>query len=283
MTEIFLDAFFDTLKLFPFLLVIYILLELFERYVLIQPKILKGKLAPLLGAATGLVPQCGFSVMAAKLYDKKFIRTGTILAVFLATSDEAFAILLSSGRFLSLFLLVLSKLVIAVVAGYAADAILWKREERELQTEERGHFCGKEHSERLWYDYFVMPLLHSLKIALYIFFVTALFGLLFFFVGEDKVTAFLSSNLWLQPIFTTLIGFIPNCASSVVLTQAYLVGGITFGSCVAGLCVNAGMGLVVLLRNVKEWKRNLCLISTLCAISIAAGLVINLVEVLVRG
>ena len=283
MAEILLDAFFDTLKLFPFLLVIYILLELFERYVLIQPKILKGKLAPLLGAATGLVPQCGFSVMAAKLYDQKFIRTGTILAVFLATSDEAFAILLSGGRFLSLLMLIFAKLVIAIAAGYLADALLRRKEERALESEETGHFCGKEHSHRPWYDYFVMPLLHSLKIALYIFLVTAFFGLLFFFIGEDRVMAFLSANVWLQPVFTTLIGFIPNCASSVVLTQTYLVGGITFGSCVAGLCVNAGMGLVVLLRNVKEWKRNLCLVSTLCAISIASGIVINLIEVLVRG
>lgn len=279
MFEVLIDAFFDTLKLLPFLVAIYILLELFEKFVLIQPKILKGKLAPLLGAATGLVPQCGFSVMAAKLYDRKFITTGTIVAVFLATSDEAFAILLSSGNFLALISLIGVKFLIGLASGYLFDFFV--KEDTSSETEEEeGHFCGKEHEHRGWMDYCIMPLLHATKIALYIFIVTFLFGLLFYFVGEETVVAFLSASVYLQPLITTLVGLIPNCASSVVLTQAYLIGGITFGSCVSGLLVNAGMGLVVLLKNTKEGKRNLRLVLTLCLISIASGLLINLVEML---
>ncbi|MGN1235770.1 MAG: putative manganese transporter [Christensenellaceae bacterium] len=279
--EVLLDALLDALKLFPFMLLIYILIELMEHATSAVPRRLKGSTAPLLGAATGLIPQCGFSVMAAKLYDRGLIRTGTLLAVFLSTSDEAFIILLSSGTgALSLIWLILVKFVVSVLVGYLVNFILSKREkigEGAEELEEHSHSCGRRHANTPWHDYFFSPLAHASLITLYIFLVNVAFGLLYYFVGEENVMSFLAGTAAFQPIVATLVGLIPNCASSVVLTQSYLIGGITFGSCVAGLCANAGMGLVVLLKNTKKIKRNLLLISTICVTSIVVGYVINLV------
>ena len=281
MLDVLVDSLLDALKLLPFLLIIYILIELSERLSFLSPRKLNGRAAPLIGALTGLVPQCGFSVMAAKLYDKKYIRTGTLLAVFLATSDEAFVILLSSGSILPLLSLLGVKFLVAVSFGYLAYFALRRREQIEIgQGEEEFHSCGREHTHKPWMDDFVMPCLHALKITAYIFAVNLIFGTLFYFIGEENVENFLSANIFLQPLITTLVGLIPNCASSVILTQTFLKGGIAFGSCVAGLCITAGMGLVVLLRNVREWRRNLLLISTLFVISIAVGTVINLLSFL---
>lgn len=282
--DVLLDSFFDTLKIFPFLFVLYILMEVFERFAKTKPKALKGGLAPLIGSATGLIPQCGFSVMAAKLYENKYIRTGTLLAVFLATSDEALIILLSEGKFLTALSLVGSKFLIAVAIGYLVNFVLRNRED-ENGTKEEGeiHYCGHEHDEHPFHDYFLSPLLHTLKICAYLLVVNLIFGFLFYFVGEERVVSFLSTGVWLQPIVTSLVGLIPNCASSVALTESYLLGGITFGSLVSGLCANAGLGLVVLLKNTKKIKRNLLFISTLFVISIGSGMVINLIERLIVG
>ena len=124
----------------------------------------------------------------------------------------------------------------------------------------------------------VSPLLHALKIAGYVLLVNFAFGYLFYSAGEDNVMAFLQSGLWIQPLIAALIGLIPNCASSVVLTQTYLVGGITFGSCLAGLCANAGLGVFVLFRNGKKWKRNLTIVLILYLVGVGVGYAVNAVQ-----
>ncbi len=124
----------------------------------------------------------------------------------------------------------------------------------------------------------VSPLLHALKIAGYVLLVNFAFGYLFYSAGEDNVMAFLQSGLWIQPLIAALIGLIPNCASSVVLTQTYLVGGITFGSCLAGLCANAGLGVFVLFHNGKKWKRNLTIVLILYLVGVGVGYAVNAVQ-----
>ncbi len=300
MVDVLIDALIDTAKLFPFLLLSYILIELLEQKTdLGKPGgRLTGKLAPLIGGATGIIPQCGFSVMAAKLFDKKHITVGTLLAVFLATSDEALVILISSGAgAIAVMPLIAIKLVVAVGIGYAADLFFRKRqkqltaiqeesdhahcehahgEEREHIEAECCHSCGRAHDGKSKLSvYLWSPLAHTLLVTLFVFLVNFAFGTLFHLVGEEQVKAFLQTGLWIQPLIATLIGMIPNCASSVVLTQTYLVGGITFGSMIAGLCANAGLGLMVLFRNGKAWKRNLILAGALYAIGVAVGYAIN--------
>lgn len=282
--DVILDALIDTAKLFPFLLIVYIVIELVEHKTdLSRPHGgLSGKLGPLIGGATGLIPQCGFSVMAAKLYEHRHITVGTLFAVFIATSDEAFIILLSSGTgAIAIMPMIAIKLIVGVAVGYLADAIVRRPTE---EVEEHEHYdctsCGREHDGKKNFRlYFVDPLLHSLKVAAFILIVNLIFGFLFFAVGEENVIGFLQAGIWIQPLVAAFIGLIPNCASSVVLTQAYLLGGLTFGSCLAGLCANAGLGLLVLLKDVKKWKRNLVFILSLYAIGAAVGYAVTAVMV----
>ena len=280
MLEVIADAFLDTLKVFPFLLVIYILIEFLEHKTSFthNKKILQGRLAPLIGSATGLVPQCGFSVMAAKLYDKKLIRTGTLFSVLLATSDEAFIILLSSGAAAaSIMPLVVIKLAVGVSAGYLINFILSGEELSECVPEEiHAYSCGREHDGITEFKvFFLNPLLHSLQIAFYLLIVNLVFGFVIDAVGEETIASSMIGGVYFQPFITAVIGLIPNCASSAIITGTYIHGGITFGGCVAGLCANAGLGLVVLFKNTEKLKRNILFVIVLYLISVTAGLIVN--------
>ena len=303
-------AFKDTLTLLPWLVIIYVAIELIENKTdLASSKRLQGKAAPLVGSATGLIPQCGFSVMAAKLFEQKYITLGTLFAIFLSTSDEAFIILLSDGVGAGYLLpLFVSKILLGALIGYAVDLFMrWIGKGGKLLKKpafEEGQpttvheifmrayleeklsqgecvSCGKPHdSDRPIYNYLVTPFLHALKVAGFIFLVNFLLGYLIELVGEDAFSAFMQKNLFLQPVLTSAIGLIPNCASSVVITETFLMGGISFGSCLSGLCANAGLGFVVLLKNTKEWKRNIAMIAFSYAVAVSIGLIFNLFTVL---
>ena len=274
--EIVLDALLDSLKVFPFLFLMYVLIEFLENRTNItkNKNILRGNLAPLLGAATGIIPQCGFSVMAAKLYDKKIIRTGTVLAVFLATSDEALIILLSSGQSaIAVMPLNAIKFAVAVGVGYLFNALLRREALAELAEGEEIHGtpCGHDHEEDSKVRrYLLHPLLHSLEIFAYILVVNLAFGFAMHY-AEDAITSFLDGGYWFQPLIAGLVGLIPNCASSVLVTQSYVLGALSFGGMTAGLCANAGLGFVILFKNIKSWKRNLALLGILYVVSVAVG------------
>ena len=285
MLEIVLDALWDTLRAFPFLLVSYILIELIEqRTNFAQNKnILQGRLAPLIGSATGIIPQCGFSVMAAKLYDKSLIKTGTLLAVFLATSDEALIILLSSiSGATAIMPLVLIKLIVAVGIGYLVNFLLSGEKLQEYYGEIHAHSCGREHEGGNFRVLFLSPLLHALKIALYLLAVNLIFGFIISEIGEDKLASAMIGGAYFQPLITAAIGLIPNCASSTIITATYINGGILFGSLVSGLCANAGLGLMIIFKNTKKLKRNILLVLTLFGVAAAAGLVTNCVLILCK-
>ena len=304
--EFFLHALKHTAVLLPFIFLIYALIELIENKADLK-KVTKfgGKLGPLVGSATGLIPQCGFSVMAAKLFEQKYIPVGTLLAIFMATSDEAFIIMLSSGEGAAWLLpLLLSKIVIGVAVGYAADGILrlfGKKQtcmqmpktvngnpdttheifiQRYLEDRdvEVNCSCGRKHEgDSAWKNYLWYPFLHMVKVGAFILLVNFVLEAVIHGVGGEAVFAdFMQKNRFLQPFITCGVGLIPNCASSVVITETFLGGGITFGSCVAGLCVNAGMGFVVLFRNTRQWKRNLLLIGACYLISVVIGLLMNI-------
>lgn len=284
MLNVFLEALIDTLKILPFLILIYIIIELIEHKTTVfgNRKILQGNLAPLIGSAVGLVPLCGFSVMAAKLYEKKYIRTGALLSVFIATSDEAVILLLSDVthvRSLTAVLpLIIVKFLLALAVGYAANALLFKEKALSPQQFDQStqYSCGHEHSaDSPFKIYFLWPLLHALKIAAYLFAVGFLFGTLIFYVGEENISASLAVNPYLQPLITSAVGLIPGCASSVILTSAYTNQIITFGSLTAGLVVNAGMGFMILLKNPRLIKTNLAILAVLYAISYLSGIAIN--------
>lgn len=279
--EIFLDSLLDTLKVFPLILLIYILIEFLEHRTSFSEnhKLLQGKMAPLLGTVTGIIPQCGFSVMAAKLYDRGFIRTGTLLAVFLATSDEALIVLIVDPvGAAAVAPLVALKVVVGLAVGYAVNFLV--RDELAVPAppeDIHGYSCGREHEGKSKFKvYFVEPLLHSLKIALYIFVVTLIFGYILEY-NRDAILSSFVGGPYIEPFITSAIGLIPNCASSAVISQAYCEGGIYFGSMAAGLCCNAGLGFVVLLKNTKKIKRNLLLMAALYVVSVLVGVAVNAV------
>lgn len=287
--EVILDALKDTAIVFPFILIIYMLIELLENGTTANKsrRALQGPLAPLLGGATGLIPQCGFSVMAAKLYDGGLIRTGTIMAVFLATSDEALIILLvnspvSAHAAQAILPLIMIKLFIAVAVGYLVNAIIPDRKPNSPLGIEGGeaasYSCGHDHSGKSSVSlYLLEPLFHALKVTAFVLLVNLVLGFVIAEVGEERIAAGLIGGTYFEPFITAAVGLIPNCASSTVITETFVKNGITFGSCVAGLCTNAGLGLVVLLKNTKKVKRNILLIISLYAISVLAGIIINVI------
>ncbi len=306
MSEMILDCILDTLKLLPFLFVLYILIELLEHKTSIgKPnRALTGKFAPLIGAAAGLIPMCGFSVMAAKLYERRYLTFGTLFAVFIATSDEALLTLAVSSlpwveKLSVIALLCILKFIIALAAGYCMDFVLKKRSRGEpLPPPDIAHeqFHGQAHEHEYGDEpqacehrresnvqlYLLSPLLHALQIAAVILLFNFAFGLLFYFVGEENVIGFLQgAGLWYQPLLTCLVGLIPNCASSVAIAETYVVGGIAFGSLLGGLVTNAGLGVVFLFRNGKELKRNFCILAATFLIGVCTGYLANAICLLV--
>ncbi len=303
--EFILHALKDTLPLLPWILLFYIVIQLLESKVdLSKANNLNGKLGPLIGSATGLVPQCGFSVMAAKLFERKYITLGTLFAIFFATSDEAFIIMLSSGEGAEWVLPMLAaKIAISLVVGYVVDGVfkligggqvcvempetyhgipnttheIFIQRYMEERDVEVNCSCGRRHdAARPWMNYLVYPILHALRVAAFILLVNFVLTGVIHTLGEDKFQALLQKSRFAQPFIACFIGLIPNCASSVVLTEAFLSGGIYFGSCLAGLCANAGMGFVVLLRNTRQWKRNALMIVFCYIVSVVIGLLFNI-------
>lgn len=318
--DVVLDALKDTAILFPFLFLMYILIELLEHMTNMgKPnRALSGRCAPLIGAATGLVPMCGFSVMAAKLYQHRHITAGTLVAVFVATSDEAFLVLVASPvlpwqeKAISLLAMIGVKFLLGVALGYCIDFVLRRRkspaavafsedayghshagcgghEDHEDHEDHEGHegrYTACEHRrESKLQLYLVSPLLHALQVAAFVFAVNLAFGFLFFGIGggnseagEDLVKEFLQgTGYWYQPLVCCLVGLIPNCASSVILAETYALGSIAFGSCLAGLITNAGLGVLVLFRSAKGAKQGLYILIVMFCAGVIAGYAVNAV------
>ncbi|MFA7368132.1 MAG: putative manganese transporter [Kiritimatiellales bacterium] len=287
MNELFLDALTDSAKMIPFLLVIYFLVEWFERKFegTIEHRLKKSdKAGPALGALFGCVPQCGFSVVAASFYSRRLITTGTLLAVILSTSDEAIPVMLAQpGRSGIVITLLITKLIIGITAGYLIDFFMRRR--RPAVVTHDGH--DEEHHElgccnhRLsgktsrW-QLLKHPLIHTAKIFAFVFAVTLGINGLIALVGEENLGRVLLRHSLLQPFLAALVGLIPNCAASVAIAEMFLKGGLSYGSAVSGLCCSGGLGLLVLLRENRDFKDTLRIVALLVIISTAAGLAIQL-------
>lgn len=274
MTEVLIDAVLDTLKALPFLFGAYLLIEFLEHKAsrkLTSALAKMGPFGPLGGAALGCVPQCGFSVAAANFYAGRLISPGTLLAVFLATSDEALPILLSRPQAMPDLLLLLGvKLVSASVFGLLTDLVcgrlLKSRQEEPFHSLCEDCNCEEE-------GIFKAALHHTVKIFLFLLLVNLALGFALSLVGEENISRLLFSGSVFQPLLTALIGFLPNCAASVILTELYLAGSLSFGSAVAGLCTGAGLGLAVLFKTNRNTKENLALMGALYAAAVVTGIV----------
>lgn len=286
----------DTWMMFPFLLITYMILEIFERRNSNRDeKIFFGlqKYGPLVGAIVGLLPQCGFSILAAMLFVQRNITLGSLLAVMIATSDEAIPILLSNPSLYStLGLLLVLKFVIAVVIGYFVDHVLYRHqkvvyfedmeeepEQEDSEEEQGGSACPCCYPE---YPIYISSLIRSLKIFVFIFATSFVLTLLIEWIGEENLSTILLSKSFLQPILAAIFGFIPNCAATVVLSQLYMTGQLQFGSLLAGLITNAGLGLVVLIRYNENKKMVFRIIVILLIVAVLFGMGFFILENLIQ-
>lgn len=360
MLDVLLDALIDSLKILAVLVVFNIIIALIEPKVSKNVK-LRGGLAPLIGVSLSLLPQCGFSVVATDLYQKRHITVGTLIGVYLATSDEALPIFLGNpDRALDVLPLISLKFALGLIFGYTIDLIYTKSKKTvshhlshcddkyqirlthcegaelvkpELTVEQvedvkiitdapeiHDHenfdishpYClhdshevchceecesstcphvHKDDTEKIeieekqalttlqkWQKFCFKPILHSLEIFAYVLVVNIIFGIIIYYIGEDKFVDFLSSNKYVAPLFAVLVGAIPNCVSSVVLSELYIIGGLGFGATLGGLCMNAGLGFLVLFKdkNKSHIKGNLLILLTMFLISVAVSYLFSL-------
>ncbi len=307
MWDILLDSLIDSAKTLPFLLAIYLLIEFLENNRRARDKtvrLLNGKFAPLVAGGIGIVPQCGFSVMATDLYVQNYLKTGTLIAFFVATSDEALPLLLSNGKTVGIvWIVVLVKVVYAVLLGYLINAFDRRQLADTYEEHEEKGCCNHElgepdehddehdhehaHNETKWqkfWNFVKHPLLHTVKIFVYIFVINSVFGLLLFYF-EQPIMDFSSKLGMFQSFFTAAIGLVPNCASSVIITGMYSSGAngvhiIGLPALLAGLVSNSGIAFAVLFRDKKQIKRNLLIVGIMYFAGVLCGTVAEFITML---
>ena len=280
MKEIIIDTLVDSLKLLPFLFVAFFIIELIEHKLDKKNKDLiakNTKFGPTIGALLGLVPQCGFSVMATNLYVTRIISLGTLIAIYLSTSDEMIPILLADGSSFKTIALILSiKFIVGMLSGYLIDLFLRKQKKPKEDYE----ICENEncHCEK---SLLVSSLIHTLKILVFLIIITFILNVLFEYVGNDALTNIFMKNSIFGPFLTSLIGLIPNCGSSIIISKLYLEGMISLGATISGLLTGSGVALLVLFRTNKNLKENFLILMLVYLIGALAGIIISLIELLV--
>jgi hypothetical protein len=334
MTEVLLDALEDSILIIPFLFVVYLLIEIIEKkyiFAVRLRKIFRSKYSPVIGASVGLIPQCGFSVMATNLYLSKNTTLGTLVAIYIATSDEAIPILLSNfSSAMDLLPILGIKIVFAITMGFLTDLVTKKYQNEnyknymaekqkniDLLDDPKGQISddfnidssgtaavesGKEDianeeiigcfnhvikpienrqlsRKEFISTYFQYPIQHTLKIFTFILIINLLFNLLIYFIGEANLMSFLYRMSWYQPFLVGLVGLIPNCAASVIVTQMYVVGGITMGACITGLCVNSGVAVAVLFRKSNNKVGCVLLMAVIYLASVILGILLTFLNI----
>lgn len=287
MLDVVLDTLLDCARLVPFLYLTYLLLEFIEHKAKEQTEVLMkkaGKWGPLLGGALGAVPQCGFSASMSNFYAENIISMGTLVAVFLSTSDEMLPIMVSgiSGgdiRAWSVVKILLVKIICGVVVGLIVDGVvrLCSKKEKDIDIESLCHDdkCGCEEG-----NIFLSALIHTLKILVFILIVSFALNTVIYFIGEDTLGSFISSlPVVVGPIVTALVGLIPNCASSIVITQLYMSGVISAGSMLAGLLSGSGIGLLILFRVNRNMKSNFAVLGIVYGSGTIIGIIFDLLKV----
>ena len=285
MLDVLLDTILDTAKIMPFLFLTYLAMEYIEvktgsktAQYLAQAK----KMGPMIGAVVGVVPQCGFSATASGFFAGGLISIGTLIAVYLSTSDEMLPVLISSAVPFSTILKIVSwKVAIALLTGLLIDKII-KKKKKEISENRIHEICEHEHCDCGNHDGGILrpAIRHTLKTLLFIFIITLVAAYLIHFIGEDKIRLFLEGKKLLGVVVASIIGLIPNCAASVMLTTFYVEGILGGGQLMAGLLVGAGVGLLVLFRNNRHLKENLSIVGMLLLSGIVWGYIIELLGVI---
>lgn len=280
MKEVILDTIVDSLKLIPFLLVAFLIIELLEHKLNNKTKniITKSKkIGPIIGSLLGVIPQCGFSVMATNLYITRIITLGTLISIYLSTSDEMLIIMISEKVEISLILkILLIKIFFGIIYGLIIDKIINKKKKNKETNYE---LCDEEHCD-CNHSILLSAIKHTLHITLFIFIITLIINTIFTLLGDNYLSKILLNNSILSPFITSLIGLIPNCAASVILTELYLNNTISLGALIGGLLTSSGSSLLVLIKNNKNQKENLSIILLLYALGVLSGIIIELISLI---
>ena len=274
MKDVLIDTLFDTLKIIPFLLIAFLIIEYIE-HKLKNKAILKksGKFAPFFGAILGGIPQCGFAALATNLYITRIISLGTLIAIYLSTSDEMLPIMISEQVDTSFIIkIILIKVLIGMLFGFIIDLIYQKQKNKKDY-----HICEEEHCHCNKENILISSLKHTFNIAIIILIFNLILNTLFHFGEENILHSILLQNTKFGTFITSLIGLIPNCGASVIITELYLNGAITLGSLIGGLLTGAGVSLIILFKSNNNIKENLSIIGLLYLIGSICGFIIDLI------
>lgn len=274
MFEVIKDTVIDTLKLIPFLWLTFYLIEVIEhKYQKKSQKIIKksGKYGPILGGILGCFPQCGFSVMATNLYITKIISLGTLISIYLSTSDEMLPILLSEKSDIKTILSIIGvKVLIGIIAGIIIDLIFKKRKEHSIQE-----ICEHEHCH-CEKSILASSIHHTLNTIIFIFITSFFINILMNYGLEQYLKNIFHTSSILTPFLSSLIGLIPNCGASIILTELYLNHILSFSSLISGLLTGSGVALLVLFKNNKNTKENLFILFLVYTIGVFSGLILTI-------
>ena len=285
MLDALLDAVFDSLKILPFLFVTYLIMEYLESHTEDRVRDLvkrAGWMGPFWGGLLGAVPQCGFSAAASNLYAGRAISLGTLIAIFLSTSDEMIPIMISEAVPASKMLkLLLVKLIIGILCGFVIDGFCHIRNRRRTGQPEDGEdfqierLCEKEHCHCESGSIMISALKHTLHIILFVFLITIFLNIAFLFLGEERLASLISVRPFLGLFVSALVGLIPNCGASVLLTQMYLHNVLPASHLIAGLLDGAGVGLLILFRVNPNQKENILIMLLLYLLALVFGMLIH--------
>ena len=288
--DVFKDSAVDCVKMLPFLFLAFYLLEVVEQHASDLMTVMLGRsggLGPLIGSLLGSVPQCGFSIMASDFFASGVISMGTLLAVYLSTSDEAIIILLTDPEHAKdILFLVLTKIIIGTLGGYIVlfvERRFFKRDpvkaRKAAEIIRRRTGSDAAAVKPGFRDLLIPAWNHTKEVFVYLFIFTFLIGFMMEAFGNSVIESIFLSGSAFQPLVASVIGLIPNCAASIMLTQLYMDGVLSFGSAVAGLCSSAGLGLLVLFRMNRSMKENVTVLAFLVVIAVTAGSILQAVGV----
>ena len=276
MKECLIDGLLDTLKLIPYLLITFLVLEYIEhKFSSKNQKILtkNKKYGPILGGILGAMPQCGFSSMAANLYSAKVITIGTLIAVFLSTSDEMLPIMISEKVDITFMLsIIVFKLLVGIIIGFIVDLIYHKKEKDTIEE-----ICEHDHCSCKEEGIILSSIKHTFKISSFVLLANILINLIIYYIGEENLAQILLNKNILTYFASSLIGLIPNCSGSIIITELYLSYLITLGTMLSGLLTGSGLGILLLFRSNKNKKENIIILLTIYFIGVILGILVDLV------
>ena len=280
MKDIIIDTLVDALKILPFLFITFLLLELLEHKLNNKTKNViskSGKVGPIIGSLLGVIPQCGFSVVATNLYITRVISLGTLFSIYLSTSDEMLPIMLSQNvNFKTILIVILIKVITGMLFGFIIDIVIRKNNKNKYDY----HICEEEHCHC---DHGIVKssLKHTFNIIIFIIGVSFILNVIFLYCGNDLISKIFMKDTLFGPFLGSLVGLIPNCGASVILTEMFLKGAINLGTCIAGLLTGSGVALLVLFKSNKNIKENLCICLTLYLIGVLVGIFIEFIGILI--